>query len=248
MARQVVGIHSEDLRVVDHINHNGLDNRRSNLRICTVQENLWNRRKGKGTKSRYIGVRGYKEDGYQIALDTAEMVSEKIPIAVLPAVWFGYTVSTLKKCPGTITINPKVLIDLMYEICKSLIDMGLDKIMILNGHGNNPGALDVVTRKMGDDFDVPMGIVNIFSLWDKDYINNNRKSKEGGIGHAGEIETSVMLYLNESLVDMNVADDADIMKSRLKYSLVDFFSNRKNTLSFHMVYRGKQIRGCWRPI
>ena len=70
----------------------------------------------------------------------------------------------------------------MYEICKSLIDMGLDKIMILNGHGNNPGALDVGTRKMGDDFDVPMGIVNIFSLWDKDYINNNRKSKEGSIG------------------------------------------------------------------
>jgi creatinine amidohydrolase len=167
---------------------------------------------------------------YQLAIDAAGLVSRKIPIAVLPAVWFGYTVSTLKNWPGTITIKPEVLIELMYEICKSLIDMGLEKIMILNGHGNNPGVLDVVSRKIGDDFSIPVGLVNIFSLWDKDLVNRLRKSKEGGIGHAGEIETSVMLYLDEELVDMNLADDTDIMKSKLKYTPVDFASNRKKVM------------------
>jgi hypothetical protein len=41
----------------DHINHNGLDNRKANLRPATHTQNVWNRRKFKPhSRSKYKGV------------------------------------------------------------------------------------------------------------------------------------------------------------------------------------------------
>ncbi len=42
--------------IVDHMNHDGLDNRRYNLRECTNKQNLANRRKFQNCSSRYKGV------------------------------------------------------------------------------------------------------------------------------------------------------------------------------------------------
>jgi hypothetical protein len=41
---------------VDHINHNGLDNRRENLRMCTRSENAQNKRLREDSRSGYKGV------------------------------------------------------------------------------------------------------------------------------------------------------------------------------------------------
>ena len=67
------GIHGKTIRlhrwlldasdgvVVDHINHNGLDNRRCNLRLLTRSENLHNKRLYRNNTSGYRGVTWHKD-------------------------------------------------------------------------------------------------------------------------------------------------------------------------------------------
>jgi hypothetical protein len=49
--------------VVDHLNHNRLDDTRANLKVCTQQENLCNREKRRGTASRFRGLYFAKRTG-----------------------------------------------------------------------------------------------------------------------------------------------------------------------------------------
>ena len=60
MHREILGLKSGDGKQVDHINHDGLDNRRSNLRICTRSENMGNSRKHRDSRSKYKGVFPYQ--------------------------------------------------------------------------------------------------------------------------------------------------------------------------------------------
>jgi hypothetical protein len=63
MHREVIGAVGR-WNLVDHINHNKLDNRKENLRIVTQQQNLCNQRKKNGCKFPYKGVKATKSGKY----------------------------------------------------------------------------------------------------------------------------------------------------------------------------------------
>ena len=59
MHREILGLKPGGILQGDHINHNTLDNRRSNLRACTRTQNQHNQRPCRGSTSNYKGVSFY---------------------------------------------------------------------------------------------------------------------------------------------------------------------------------------------
>lgn len=53
--RLIMGVTDPKIKV-DHKNHNGLDNRRCNLRVCTTTQNAQNSSPRKNSTSKYLGV------------------------------------------------------------------------------------------------------------------------------------------------------------------------------------------------
>lgn len=61
MHRQILGLKHGDGKQTDHKNHNGLDNREANLRVCINTQNQHNRLKAKNKRtSQYKGIYWHK--------------------------------------------------------------------------------------------------------------------------------------------------------------------------------------------
>ncbi len=67
MHREILGLDHGDRRQVDHINGDGLDNRKENLRICDTSKNVINRSIGKINTSGYKGVNWRKKSKKWVA-------------------------------------------------------------------------------------------------------------------------------------------------------------------------------------
>ena len=61
MHRVILGVQEPSV-LVDHKDHNGLNNCRSNLRLVNPAQNNWNRRSKPGSSSRFVGVSFHKRD------------------------------------------------------------------------------------------------------------------------------------------------------------------------------------------
>lgn len=61
MHRLIMGVLDDPKAIIDHIDGDGCNNRKSNLRICTTMENSWNTKPQTDTASKYKGVARHRE-------------------------------------------------------------------------------------------------------------------------------------------------------------------------------------------
>ncbi len=108
--------------------------------------------------------------------------------------------------PGSLSIKEETFIRAATEIGLSVVRHGFRKIFFLNGHGGNEAPLQLVVNEMRNCTEGEV-VCATASYWKfiREQVQQIRRSKTGGISHSGEFETSAILAIDPTLVDMSKA-------------------------------------------
>lgn len=174
----------------------------------------------KGHRRAIIPIGSLEQHGSHLPLATDAILAEEIAKGVsvlvdafvLPCVYYG--VSSEHKPLFNVSVRNETFTAMVGDICESLVENGINKIILLNAHYGNDAVLASIVQMLMAR--VPKDtLICSLSYW---LVLNDE------IGHADESETSLMLAIRPDLVNMKNAKGGSIKIGGLK-------SDRKLVLS-----------------
>ena len=133
----------------------------------------------------------------------AERVRE-FPVLVLPPIWWGLSPHWMA-FPGTLTLKAETLLALIADVSESVAHHGIRRLVIVNGHAGNNGLIQAAALKAAE-----RGLQTAaLSYWNliPDVMLSLTERDGGSIGHSGEMETSLQLFLQPDCVEMKDVTD-----------------------------------------
>jgi creatinine amidohydrolase len=116
-------------------------------------------------------------------------------VVAVPTIPFGVQTSQ-QTYPLAMNLNPSTLNQILSDLTESLDNSGIEKAVILNGHGGNDFYMHL--KELFGKRKVYLVQVNWYSMC-RDF--QNELFTAGG-DHANDMETSLVLHLRPELVDM----------------------------------------------
>jgi creatinine amidohydrolase len=156
-----------------------------------------------------------EQHGNHMPLGTDSMIAQAVALAaatatgntvVMPPPWYGFSPHHMR-FPGSVTLRVETLMGLVEDVVASLVRHSFRRILVVNGHGGNIGAIDVLASTLGHKHYGAARIATLtyFALA-REAIAKLRKSKAGGMGHACEFETSMVQHIRPDLVKIERAE------------------------------------------
>ena len=147
----------------------------------------------------------------------AKKVAERMYPRALVTTPIGYGISYHHMhFPGSVTLKPETFMAVVYDVVESFTHHGLRTFLIVNGHGGNMPALQLVTMKLRYDLGVKIAYLSPTAV--------AREEVDAGktapiIGHACENEASQLLYLgHERMVNTDRLTPGDIQPARYPHA------------------------------
>jgi creatinine amidohydrolase len=128
-------------------------------------------------------------------MEVARKVAEERGVFLAPPLYYGVCRST-RGFPGTITVGHDALRAFARDLLISFADSGFSRVMILTGHagGQHMAALEEAGQMAVEERDFRVSVVSLYDLIDLSTAETPHD------GHAGEVETSLMMVIRPDLV------------------------------------------------
>ena len=144
-------------------------------------------------------------------------------VLVLPITWLGCSRHHMD-FPGSLTAEIETFIGVGEQLVSSMADHGFRNFILLNSHGGNINKVALMAEKLryrpGPVLKV--AAVTYWHLIGKE-IQDIRETPLGGMGHACELETSIMLAVMPELVRQDLME-ADGPENRSQFEGSDMFA------------------------
>lgn len=144
---------------------------------------------------------------YLAAETIANRIAEKSEAYSIPVIPFGHS-EYFRGFPGTISFSVETIKSAAEDICQSLIEHGITKMIFINGHYGNASLLDNVARKIKREKGIMIGKLDLWQSITPEF----KKELYGDVnpsGHGGEPLTSVMKYLYPDDMRMDLLEEEE---------------------------------------
>ena len=133
-----------------------------------------------------------------------EKEEEDFPMLIFPVIPVGLSTEHRNFC-GSITFRPDTYYHLLYDISVSLAHHGFKKLAFLVCHGGNSPIVQVLSRELRSELGISPFILSSGAFSHPDV---KATVSEGNIWdfHGGEMETSMVMAVDESLVKLDTAE------------------------------------------
>jgi creatinine amidohydrolase len=136
---------------------------------------------------------------YMAAEWLADRVARDIECVVTPVIPVGFSRQWMR-FPGTLSLRRETVGAVVDDLVKSLIHHGIDRVLIINGHGRNSATLNDLCLRVRYETGALVSHVDWFKIVHAHLAELGLERPPGSrpLAHASELETAVMLALQEA--------------------------------------------------